>query len=273
MSWHDPPVALTKLKVCEEIAEMIKNKGCKKPLDPDCVYNKITHVESKMRHCRDQFAGTKTGNGLKESDPMAYEDKVSECLYHTTFEQPCHVTLLYLSFQVKRICPYYFDLEAVFTQCAGLVPAAQTDELFGPYEGDDNIDTVETTMEESGSSSLTARRRASTPSQVKPASKKRSARCNKMYYPEDEQFNRFLSVVTKRSTQSSNESKLAKVSKVVRLMGESEQATKHMKCPVKVVYVVPSFVQFLIPAQKRELKQYKKEIAEAEAEFSEDEEN
>ena len=162
---------------------------------------------------------------------------------------------------------------AVFTQCTGLVRAVQTDELFGPYEGDDNIDTAETTMEESGSSSSTARRRASTPSQVKPASKKRSAQRNKMYYPEDEQFNRFLSVVTKRATQSSDESELAKVAKVVRLIGEFEQATKHMKCPVKVAYFVPFFVQFLTPAQKRELKQYKKEIAEAEAEFSEDEEN
>ena len=175
MHWSDPPGALTKLKVCEEIAEMIKNKGCKKPLDADCVYNKIMHIESKMRQCHDQYARTNTGNGLKESDPMAYEVKVSECLYHTTFEQPCHVTLLYLSFQVKRICPYYFDLEAVFTQCTGLVPAAPTDELFGPYEGDDNIDTVETTMEESGSAAAAAWGRASTPSQVKPASKKLSA--------------------------------------------------------------------------------------------------
>ncbi len=94
-----------------------------------------------------------------------------------------------------------------------------------------------------------------------------------MYYPEDEQFNRFLSVVTKQSTQSSNESELVKVSNVVKCMGEFEQATKHMKSPVKAAYFVPSFVQFLTPAQKRELKQYKKEIAEAEAEFSEDEEN
>ena len=94
-----------------------------------------------------------------------------------------------------------------------------------------------------------------------------------MNYPEDEQFNRFLSVVTKQATQSSNESELAKASKVVKLMGEFEQATKHMKCPIKAVYFVPSFVQFLTPAQKRELKQYKKEIAEAEAELSKDEEN
>ena len=46
MRWRDPPGALTKLKVCEEIAEMIKNKGCKKPLDADCVYNKIIHNDN-----------------------------------------------------------------------------------------------------------------------------------------------------------------------------------------------------------------------------------
>ena len=56
---------------------MIKNKGWKKPLDAKCVYNKITPTEAKMTQCHDQYAGTKTGNGLKESDPMAYEDKVS----------------------------------------------------------------------------------------------------------------------------------------------------------------------------------------------------
>ena len=94
-----------------------------------------------------------------------------------------------------------------------------------------------------------------------------------MYYPEDEQFNRFLSVITKQATQSSDESKLAKASKVVKLMGEFEQAIKHMKSPVKAAYFVPSFVQFLTPAKKRELKQYKKEIAAAEAELSEDKEN
>ena len=59
MRWRDPPGALTKLKVCEEIAEMIKNKGCKKPF-----------IEGKMRQCNDQYAGRKAGNGLKESEPM-----------------------------------------------------------------------------------------------------------------------------------------------------------------------------------------------------------
>jgi hypothetical protein len=42
--WCDPPGALTKMKVCEEIAQMIKSKGCLKLLDAECVYNKIMHI-------------------------------------------------------------------------------------------------------------------------------------------------------------------------------------------------------------------------------------
>ena len=81
-----------------------------------------------------------------------------------------------------------------------------------------------------------------------------------MYYPEDYQFNLFLAVVTKRATQSSDEVELETASKVVKLMGEFEQVTKHMKCPVNEGNLISSFVQFLAPAQKRELKQYKRTL-------------
>ena len=56
-------------------------------------------------------------------------------------------------------------------------------------------------------------------------------------------------------------------------MSKLEHATNHMKCPVKAAYFVPSFIQFLTPVQKRELKHYKKEIAETEADISSDEGN
>jgi hypothetical protein len=46
MCWLNPPGALTKMKVCEEIAQMIKSKGCLKPLDAECIYNKIMHSEA-----------------------------------------------------------------------------------------------------------------------------------------------------------------------------------------------------------------------------------
>jgi len=75
------------MKVCEEIAQMIKSKGCLKLLDAECVYNKITHIEAKMRQCHDQYASTKTGNGPKETDLAVYEDTVSSfsyiyCVHH-----------------------------------------------------------------------------------------------------------------------------------------------------------------------------------------------
>jgi len=76
MRWRDPPGSLTKQKVCEEIVKLLHQKGCRKQVDSLTIYNKIQHIEGKMRQCYDQYAGTKTGNGLKESDPMAYQDKV-----------------------------------------------------------------------------------------------------------------------------------------------------------------------------------------------------
>ena len=144
-----------------------------------------------------------------------------------------------------------------------MVPAARTDDLFGHNE--DNMDT--------GSSPSVTRRNSTSSSTVKPASKKRLAQRNRMYYPEDDQFNRFLAVVTKRAAQSTDDTELEKASKVVKLMGEFDQATKHMKCPIKAAYFVPSFIQFLTPAQKKELKEYKKEMAKAEDELSDDEDN
>ena len=80
-------------------------------------------------------------------------------------------------------------------------------------------------------------------------------------------------MVTKRAARSTDDTELEKASKVVKLMGEFDQATKHMKCPIKAAYFVPSFIQFLTPAQKKELKEYKKEMAKAEDELSDDEDN
>jgi hypothetical protein len=75
--FRDPPGSLTKMKVCEEIAHMLSTKQTKNKWKGENVYNKIQHIEQKMKSCHDGFAGTKTGHGLKETDPMGYEDKVS----------------------------------------------------------------------------------------------------------------------------------------------------------------------------------------------------
>ena len=53
MRWRDPPGSLTKQKVCEEIAELLHQKGCRKQVDA------AQHTEGKMRQCYDQYAGTK----------------------------------------------------------------------------------------------------------------------------------------------------------------------------------------------------------------------
>ena len=82
MQWRDPPGSFTKHKVCQEIVDMLCGKGCHKPIDAMIIYNKIQHIEGKMRQCYNQYAGTKTGNGLKEINPIAYKDKV---LFHILF--------------------------------------------------------------------------------------------------------------------------------------------------------------------------------------------
>jgi hypothetical protein len=76
-NYRDPPGAMTKMKVCEDVARWINSKGVKNTWKGDNVYNKICHMESKVKSCHDGYAGTKTGHGVKESDPMGYEDNVS----------------------------------------------------------------------------------------------------------------------------------------------------------------------------------------------------
>ena len=67
---------------------------------------------------------------------------------------------------------YYFNLEAVFTQCAEFVAAVKTYELLGPNAVENDSDTNNTATEELGSSSVVARMTAPSSSHVKPASKK-----------------------------------------------------------------------------------------------------
>ena len=45
MRWRDPPGSLTKQKVCEEIVELLRQKGCRKQVDAATIYNKIQHIK------------------------------------------------------------------------------------------------------------------------------------------------------------------------------------------------------------------------------------
>jgi hypothetical protein len=65
MQWRDTPGSLIKHKVCREIADMLRGKGCCKQVDTMTIYNKIQHIEGKMRQCYEQYDGTKMGNGQK----------------------------------------------------------------------------------------------------------------------------------------------------------------------------------------------------------------
>ena len=56
------------------------------------MYNKINHIEQKMKSCHDGYAGTKTGHGVKESDPMGYEEKV--CFVMLEFLPSLFLTIL-----------------------------------------------------------------------------------------------------------------------------------------------------------------------------------
>jgi hypothetical protein len=99
--FRDPPGALTKMKVCEEIASMLSMKETRNKWKGENVYNKIQHIEQKMKSCHDGFAGTKTGHGLKETDPLGYEDKVSYVDTYVATVSTKHIPYLFLSRSVE----------------------------------------------------------------------------------------------------------------------------------------------------------------------------
>ena len=197
--------------------------------------------------------------------------------------------------QVRRVCPYYFDLESVFCSRAGMVPACRTDELFGPNAG--SITSIARDMDKEGESvdedddavldedavgeseSLTtgtartpvsrssAGRQQSTKkssSNVKPASKKRSARRGRILYPEDDKFNHFLSLAIKRSEQSEPkvDNELSSATRMVEMMNAFNNAKTAMQCPIKAAYHCPIFEQFLDKKERKLLKKYKQEQEE-----------
>jgi hypothetical protein len=100
-------------------------------------------------------------------------------------------------FQIKKICPYYFDLQEVFCAQAGMIPKSRTDRLFGTGSSgqDENVDIEVLDNKVSSAAKL----RTSSTKKVKPQSKERSVRCGRVLYPEDDQFNKFMSMVMKNN--------------------------------------------------------------------------
>lgn len=172
-----------------------------------------------------------------------------------------------------------------------MVAACRTDELFGPNAGSitsiarDMDDAGESDDEEagfdedatgdspslitgtartpvSGSSGITSSTKSS--SKVKPASKKRSARRGRTLYPEDDQFNRFLSLAIKRSIQSEPkvDKELSRASRMVEMMNAFNNAKTAMQCPIMAAYHCPIFEQFLDKKERKLLKKYKQDQQE-----------
>ncbi len=81
-TWRSPPSGQTKLKVAERIASLLNTYGLRRDFTAQMVYNKIAHIEGQMRSTYDWCSGSKTGVGLKESDPLSFNEKVSSLLYY-----------------------------------------------------------------------------------------------------------------------------------------------------------------------------------------------
>jgi len=74
--WRSPSGGQTKLKVCKCIATMLNAHNLKRVITPQMVYNKVQHIEGQMRSTYDWCSGSRTGVGLKESDPLSFNEKV-----------------------------------------------------------------------------------------------------------------------------------------------------------------------------------------------------
>ena len=177
-------------------------------------------------------------------------------------------------FQIKKICPYYFDLQEVFCARAGMIPKSRTDKLFGTgSSGQDEDVDVEKDIEFMDSTShdevsSAAKSRTSSTKKVKPQSKERSVRRGKVLYPEDDQFNKFMSMVMKNNaTKTKEEDKeLQDTMRISKLMTAFKDAKEAMGGPIKAAYHCPAFVQFLDKSEKRELAAYKAEQEEEDSE-------
>ena len=74
--WRSPSGGQTKLKVAERIATILNGYNLKRVFTSQMVYNKIQHIEGQMRSTYDWCSGSKTGVGLKETDPLSFNEKV-----------------------------------------------------------------------------------------------------------------------------------------------------------------------------------------------------
>jgi hypothetical protein len=104
--WRSPSGGQTKIKIAEGVAKWLNTCELKREIAASMVYNKIMHIEGQMRSTYDWCSGFKTGIGLKESDPLSFNEKVSSVflvfsLYNSTTLQPSNRHSVYL-FRSKK---------------------------------------------------------------------------------------------------------------------------------------------------------------------------
>jgi hypothetical protein len=96
--WRSPSGGETKIKITEGVAKWLNTCELKREISASMVYNKIMPIEGQMRSTYDWCSGSKTGIGLKESDPLSFNEKVSSVflLYNSTIIQISNILLILL---------------------------------------------------------------------------------------------------------------------------------------------------------------------------------
>ena len=144
------------------------------------------------------------------------------------------------------------------------------EELCGPDSP--QVEVEGTSQEED--SSVAVHSRGSSVKKKQPANKEKTRRCNRVLYPEDNQFNKLMSMMIERNKvqkteDTSKESKEVKEAmRMTQLMNAFKEAKEAMGGPIRAAYQCPAFERFLDKAERREFKKYK---AEQDAVDSEDE--
>ena len=83
-------------------------------------------------------------------------------------------------------------------------------------------------------------------------------------YPEDDQFNQFLSLAIQQTIQSETKvnKQLASMSSTVDLIHTFNDTRGALGCPVDAVYHCPALLQSIDKNEHKDLKKYKKEKEE-----------
>jgi len=113
-NYRSPPNGQTKLDVCNRWANTINGCGVMKHRSGKDVQNKVTAIEAQMRLAQD-FSETSTGQGLQDGSTLGSWDEA-----------------------VKQKCKYWFLLQPVFGQRAGMKPMVTTEDMLKTLDDDDS---------------------------------------------------------------------------------------------------------------------------------------